>query len=130
MKFKCSLFVLVVILSAQLAQCMPNTFKSGQDSSNQNEVASDDKNNLAEVYAKADEQLLNEIVDAEWKKAMVARIVNKLSDLGLAQQLDLSSDSTDLTENELVNMNELLASQTDRVNKRMMVEKPKRMKNR
>jgi hypothetical protein len=109
---------------------MPNTFKSGQDSSNQNEVASDDKNNLAEVYAKADEQLLNEIVDAEWKKAMVARIVNKLSDLGLAQQLDLSSDSTDLTENELVNMNELLASQTDRVNKRMMVEKPKRMKNR
>ena len=35
-----------------------------------------------------------------------------------------------IKENELVNMNELLASQTDRVNKRMMVEKPKRMKNR
>lgn len=137
MNVKCSfvLAILVVIVATQSAECLPNSFKSNQEPASQSEVLTDDKNSLPDVYNKADEQLLNEIMDVEWKKAMLAKItnfVNKMkteSDLSLNQQADLNADS-DLNENELVNLNELLSSQTDRVNKRMMVEKPKRMKNR
>ena len=118
---------LAVIVSIQSGECLPHSFKSDQEPSSQSEVP--------DVYNKVDEQLLNEIADVEWKKAMLAKITNFMSkmktesDLDLAPQSETSSDS-DLNENELVNLNELLASQSDRVNKRMMVEKPKRMKNR
>jgi len=137
MNIKCSLLlaILAVIISTQSSECLPHSFQSSQEPASQSEVLTDDKNSLTDVYTKADEQLLSEIAEAEWKKAILAKITNFMSkmktesDLASVQQAEIGTDS-DLNDNELVNLNELLASQTDRVNKRMMVEKPKRMKNR